>query len=90
MFFTLFFSFLTPPYDVQSWGVPEHMFKHDKKENCAQPGRHSFHSYSYILRYTIMRNEGFAYLEIYCVFLEIYDYGVLVQGVRFPDVSMIS
>ncbi len=33
-----------------------------------------------------MRNEVFVYLEIYSVYLEIYDYGVLVQGVRFPDV----
>jgi hypothetical protein len=32
-----------------------------------------------------MRNEVFVYLEIYSVYLEIYDYGVLVQGVRFPD-----
>ncbi len=37
-------------------------------------------------RYTIMKNEVFAYLEIYSVYLEIYYYGVLVQGrVRFPD-----
>jgi hypothetical protein len=33
----------------------------------------------------IMRNEVFVYLDIYSVYLEIYDYGVLVQGVRFPD-----
>ena len=28
-----------------------------------------------------MRNEVFVYLEIYSVYLEIYDYGVFVQGV---------
>jgi hypothetical protein len=28
--------------------------------------------------------EVFVYLEIYSAYLEIYDYGVLVQGVRFP------
>jgi hypothetical protein len=63
------------------------MFKHDKKIiNCAQLGCHSFCSYSYKPRYTIMRNDVFVYLEIYSVYLEIYDYGVLDQGVRFPDV----
>ncbi len=70
-FFTLFLSFLIPPYDVQSWGVPEHMFKHDKKVmNCAQLGCHSFRSYSYLPRYAIMRNEVFVYLEIYWVYRE--------------------
>jgi hypothetical protein len=49
LFLHTVFSFLTPPYDVQSWGVPEHMFrvKHDKKVimmNCAQLGCHSFRS----------------------------------------------
>ncbi len=33
----------------------------------------------------IMRNEVFVYLEIYTVYLEIYEYGKVVQGVRFPD-----
>ncbi len=33
-----------------------------------------------------MRNEVFVYLEIYSVYLEIYEYGKVVQGVRFPDV----
>ncbi len=32
-----------------------------------------------------MRNEVFVYLEIYSVYLEIYEYGKVVQGVRFPD-----
>jgi len=32
-----------------------------------------------------MRNEVFVYLEIYSVYLEIYEYGEVVQGVRFPD-----
>ena len=35
-----------------------------------------------------MRNEVFVYLEIYSVYLEIYKYGKVVQGVRtvrFPD-----
>jgi hypothetical protein len=32
-----------------------------------------------------MRTAVFVYLEIYYVFLEIYDYGELVQGVTFPD-----
>ncbi len=27
LFLHTVFSFSTPPYDVQSWGVPEHMFK---------------------------------------------------------------
>ncbi len=31
-----------------------------------------------------MRNKVFVYLEIYSVYLKIFDYGVLVQGVRFP------
>jgi hypothetical protein len=33
LFLHTVFSFLTPPYDVQSWEVPEHIFKleHDKK-----------------------------------------------------------
>jgi hypothetical protein len=35
-----------------------------------------------------MRNEVFVYLEIYLIYLEIYYYGVLVQGVRFPDAGM--
>jgi hypothetical protein len=31
--------------EPESWGVPEHMFKHDKKVmNCAQLGCHSFRS----------------------------------------------
>ncbi len=87
LFLHTVFSFLTPPFDIlSSWEVPEHMFKHDEKvTNCAQLGCHSFRSYSYIPRYTIMRNEVFVYLEIYSVYLEIFDYGVLVQGVRFPD-----
>ncbi len=50
--------------------------------NCAELGCHSFRSYSYIPRSTIMRDEVFVYLEIYLVYLEIYDYG---EGVRFPD-----
>ncbi len=79
LFLHTVFSFLTPPYDVLSWEVPENMFKYDEKViNCAQVGCHSFRSYSYIPRYTIMRKEVFIYLEIYY-------YGVLVQGVRFPD-----
>ncbi len=32
-----------------------------------------------------MRNEVFVYLEIYTVYLEIYEYGKVVQGVRVPD-----
>jgi hypothetical protein len=32
-----------------------------------------------------MRIEVFIYLEIYSVYLEIYEYGKVVQGVRFPD-----
>jgi hypothetical protein len=32
-----------------------------------------------------MRNEVFVYLEIYSVYLEIYEYGKVVQGVRLPD-----
>jgi hypothetical protein len=32
-----------------------------------------------------MRNEVFVNLEIYSVYLEIYEYGKAVQGVRFPD-----
>jgi hypothetical protein len=45
LFLHTVFSFSTPPYDVQSWGVSEHMFKHDKKiMNCAQLGCHSFRS----------------------------------------------
>ncbi len=80
-------------FDSTIWctvmGVPEHMMlRHDKKVmNCAQLGCHSFRSYSYISRYSIMRNEIFVYLGIYSVYLEIYEYGVLVQGVRFPDVG---
>jgi hypothetical protein len=35
----------------------------------------------------IMRNEVFVYLEIYSVYLEIYEYGEVVQGVRFPDAA---
>ncbi len=37
-------------------------------------------------------NEVFVYLEIYSlsVYLEIYYYGVLVQGVRFPDVANLK
>jgi hypothetical protein len=69
-------------------GVPEHMFKHhdDKKvmNTAAVPNlgvimhcHISFRSYSYIPRYTIMRNEVFVYLEIYSVYLEIYDYGCI-------------
>jgi hypothetical protein len=34
-----------------------------------------------------LRNEVFVYLEIYSVYLEIYEYGKVVQGVRFPDAS---
>jgi hypothetical protein len=34
-----------------------------------------------------MRNEVFVYLEIYSVYLEIYEYGEVVQGVRFPFVG---
>ncbi len=34
-----------------------------------------------------MRNEVFVYLKIYLVYLEIFDYGVLVQGVGFPDAT---
>ncbi len=37
-----------------------------------------------------MRNEVFVYLEIYSVYLEIYEYGEVVQGVRFPDESKAS
>ena len=83
-FFTLFFYFwLHLTMYTGSWGVPdsEHMsrFKHDRKVmNCAQLGCHSFRSYSYISRCTIMRNEVFVYLEIH-------EYGKVVQGVRFPD-----
>jgi hypothetical protein len=40
-----------------------------------------------------MRNEVFVYLEIYSVtvsvYLEIYEYGEVVQGVRFPDGNYI-
>ena len=90
LFLHTVFSFLTPPYNVQSWGVPEHMFKHDKKVmNCAQLRSYSYYE-SYILRYMIMRNEVFVYLEIYSVYLEIYEYGKVVQGVRFPDVADVS
>jgi hypothetical protein len=32
-----------------------------------------------------MGNEVFVYLEIYSVYLKIYEYGKVVQGVRFPD-----
>ncbi len=32
-----------------------------------------------------MRNEVFVYLEICSVYLKIYEYGKVVQGVRFPD-----
>ncbi len=32
-----------------------------------------------------MRSEVFVYLDIYSVYLQIYDYGVFIQGVRFPD-----
>jgi hypothetical protein len=36
-----------------------------------------------------MRSEVFVYLDIYLdmylVHIEIYDYGVFIQGVRFPD-----
>ncbi len=32
-----------------------------------------------------MRNEVFVFLEIYSVYLKIYEYGKVVQGVRFPD-----
>jgi hypothetical protein len=32
-----------------------------------------------------MRNEFFEYLEIYSVYLEIYEYGEAFQGFRFPD-----
>ncbi len=63
---------------VQTW--------YKKVINCAQLGCHSFRSYSYIPRYTIMRNDFFVYLEIYSVYLETYEYGEVVQGVRFPDV----
>ncbi len=35
-----------------------------------------------------MSNEVFIYLEIYSVYLEIYENGEVVQGVRFPDVEM--
>jgi hypothetical protein len=31
-----------------------------------------------------MRNEVFVYLEIYSVYFEIYEYGEVAQGVRFP------
>ncbi len=65
LFLHTVFSFLTPPYDVLLWEVPEHMFKLDKKViKYAQLGCHSFRSYSYIPgpRYTIMRNEVFVYL----------------------------
>jgi hypothetical protein len=50
--------------------------------------------------YTIMRNEVFVYLEIYSyisryleiysVYLEIYEYEKVVQGVRFPDGLSVS
>ncbi len=33
-----------------------------------------------------MRNDVFVYLKIYSVYLEIYENGEVVQGVRFPDV----
>jgi hypothetical protein len=36
-----------------------------------------------------MRNEVFVYLETYSVYLEIYEYGKVVQGVRFPDVQPV-
>jgi hypothetical protein len=32
-----------------------------------------------------MRSEVFVYLDIYLVYIEIYDYGVFIHGVRFPD-----
>ncbi len=86
-FFTLFFHFWLH-HTMYSHGgclsTCSNMIK--KVMSCAQLGCHSFLSYSYISRYTIMRNEVFVYLEIYSVYLEIYDYGVRVQGVRFPDV----
>ena len=37
-----------------------------------------------------MRNEVFVYLEIYSVYLEIYEYGEVVQGVRFPDEGLVE
>ncbi len=90
LFLHTVFSFFTPPDDVQSWRVPEHMFKHDKKVmNCAQLGCHSFLSYSHIPRYTIMRNEVFVNLEIYSVYLDIYYSGSLSResGFQMSDCS---
>ncbi len=81
------FSFLTPPYDVQSWGVGclstgSNMIK--KSWTVPNLGVIVF-THNRISRDIRLWEMRFSYLEIYSVYLEIYEYGKVVQGVRFPD-----
>ncbi len=83
LFLYTVFSFLTPPYDVQSWGVSEHMFKHDKKKSWTVPNSGLgviVFAHNRISRDIRLWEMRFSYVSRYTqyisVYLEIYKYGI--------------